>query len=539
MTLDAGRSLYDNLRAAAVRRPDAPAFTFLDARLRPTAYSHRRLWARCDEVADALTAQGPPRDAPLGLLMQSQEAQVVHYLAALSRDYVPAILTPPNRKLNRDYYLETMRAVVATCRFGAVVADPEVADLPAIVFEPYTLRPLGRGPEGGAGGLGDAACLQFSSGTTGIKRGVLVSHRAAVRQLRTYADALELTPDDCVVSWLPLYHDMGFMACLNMPLALGAHCVMLQPLNWVANAASYLQAVSAYRGTLGWCPNFAYAFMADRAAPAATPGLDLSSLRGLVNCSEPVTHDSQSRFLARFGPCGLRADVFLGCYAMAETAFALTHGRCDRPGALDDKGPVGGGATLPLVSTGRPLPGVEIQVTGPGGEALPERHPGELLVRSPFTFSGYYNNPEATAGAFRDGWYRTGDVGYRVGDEVFVCGRCKDLLIVGGVNVFPQDLEDLVGRADGIRPGRVVAFSEFDRRAQTEKVVVLAESDAAAGEQAGLVVRLRQQCLAALQLANFEVHLLPPGWLIKSSSGKMARRLNQEQWADRRRRAAG
>jgi fatty-acyl-CoA synthase len=225
---------------------------------------------------------------------------------------------------------------------------------------------------------------------------------------------------------------------------------------------------------------------------------------------------------------------------MAETAFALTHGWSGDPGVLDHQGPAGGpGAfALPLVSAGRPLPGVEMRVVDGAGVPLPDRHPGELWVRSPFTFTGYFNNDEATAGAFRDGWYRTGDLGYRLGAEVFVCGRTKDLLIVGGVNVFPQDLEELVSRADGVRPGRVVAFSEFDARVQTEKVTVLAETDVPPQGQAGLIVRVRQQVLAVLQIANFDIRLVPPGWLIKSSSGKVARQPNRLKWAARERSAA-
>src|SRR5262249_19771567 len=149
----------------------------------------------------------------------------------------------------------------------------------------------------------------------------------------------------------------------------------------VANPASYLAALASHRATLGWCPNFAYAFLADRARPADLAGLDLSALRGLVNCSEPVTHESQERFRARFAPCGLRDDVFLGCYALAETVFALTHGRCGGPGTLDHQGPAGNASfrgPLPFVSTGRPLPGVELRVVGAGGEPLPDRAPGEF-----------------------------------------------------------------------------------------------------------------------------------------------------------------
>ena len=379
----------------------------------------------------------------------------------------------------------------------------------------------------------DAALLQFSSGTTGIKRGVLLSDRAVLEQLLAYSTAIGLSRDDRIVGWLPLYHDMGFMTSLNMPLVLGVHSIMMQPLDWVANPGMYLKAVSDYRATLGWHPNFAYSFMSQRVRDDDLEGLDLSSLRGLANCSEPVTKDSQDRFRERFAPSGLGKDVFWGCYAMAETAFALTHGTCADSGYLDGEGPTDAWSrdtSAAFVSVGRPIHGVELIVADEHGQPLADRRLGELLAKSPFNLTGYYNNPEATTNAFSADWYRTGDLGFRVGSEFYVCGRKKDLLIVGGVNLYPQDVEELVSQIPGIQPGRVAVFSVFDSRAQTERVVVLAEADIPVSEKMTLIVAVRQRILACFQIANFDVELISPGWLIKSSSGKMARGANRDKW---------
>jgi acyl-CoA synthetase (AMP-forming)/AMP-acid ligase II len=208
-----------------------------------------------------------------------------------------------------------------------------------------------------------------------------------------------------------------------------------------------------------------------------------------------------------------------------ETTFALTHGRGTDPGTLD-----GAGGGRPAVSVGRPLPGVELEIVGADGAPLPERGVGEIRVRSPFDFAGYYGNAAATREAVRDGWYHTGDVGYRVAGELFVTSRQKDVLIVGGVNVWPQDLEELAASVPGVHPGRAVAFAAFDPVRQTERVVVLAETDEPAGARRAIEVGIRQRILAALQIANFEVHLVAPGWLVKSSSGKLARRESRERW---------
>ncbi|MCZ6662315.1 MAG: AMP-binding protein [Actinobacteria bacterium] len=537
----AAGALYQWLIDTASSRPRAPALTFLTPEGgAEMTYTYEHLFERVEELGAKLQTTYDDPTAPLGLLLRSQEDQALHYLAALSVGMVPAILTPPNRKINQTYYVETMREVLRRCRFGAIVSDVQGIDLSGRELAPYTFAgaksPDPSRPESlQGGGALDASFMQFSSGTTGIKRGVLVNDDGVIAQLRTYGAALQLTEADCIVSWLPLYHDMGFIACLNMPLAYGVHTVMIDPIDWVSDPAIYLRAVSEYRGSLSWHPNFAFSFMARRVHEDAMNGTNLSSLRGLINCSEPVTHESQQSFLRRFESRGLAGDVFKGCYAMAETTFALTHGDSNDPFRLDHEGPADetrARAETAYVSVGRPLPGVELVIRDPEAQSeVSERVVGEVWVRSPFNFAGYYGDPEATSHALVGEWLRTGDLGYRVGEAFYIVGRLKDLLIVAGVNVFPQDIEDLVSQVDGVQPGRVSAFSAFDDRRQTEHVVVIAESDHHDNDSArALVQDIRQRILAAFQIANFEVRLVPKGWLVKSTSGKMARGANREKW---------
>jgi fatty-acyl-CoA synthase len=535
-------ALYRWYRETAERHPDAPAMTFVEQAGRSSrSYTFAELYERVEELGRRLRELEIGRSAPLGILVASQHDQVLHYLAAQDAGTVPAILTPPNRKLNREYYLETMSAVLRRCGFGAVVLDVDGVDLSSRGLTPFSFDelPAPSVDEPVGGPPLDASFMQFSSGTTGIKRGVLVTDDAVTAQLRTYADALRVTTDDRIVSWLPLYHDMGFIACLNMPLALGVHTVMIDPIEWVTDPAIYLRAVTDHGGTLSWHPNFAYAFMAQRVRDRELDGVELSSLRALVNCSEPVTHESQQLFLDRFADRGLSGGVFTGCYAMAETTFALTHGTAADRGYLDDDGPSEGAQAREdgrYVSVGRPLPGVELEVIDPADhERLPDGTVGELWVRSPFDFTGYFNDPDSTSRAFVDGWYRTGDLGYRRGKQFYVVGRLKDVLIVGGVNVFPGDVEELVSSVDGVQPGRVSAFSTFDPRVQTERIVILAESsEVVTSDRSQFVQVIRQHVLASFQIANFELHLVEPGWLVKSSSGKVARGANRDKWLGER-----
>ena len=528
-------TLCTALADSARRHAERPAMTFLDAALEPTSYTYQRLFARAEELADRLRAHQLAPQAPLGILTCRQETQTLVYLAALAAGLVPAILTPPNRKLDRRQYLDTLRAVAGRGRFSALVTDLDDVDADVTLLDAGRLQIRRRGPSPKiTADLDDAALVQFSSGTTGIKRGVVVSHRAVLAQLRAYGVAIGLEARDVIASWLPLYHDMGFIACLNLPLAAGSHVVMIEPMDWVGNTALYLRAVSDYRATLGWHPNFAFAFMAQRVRPGDVAGLDLSSLRGLVNCAEPVTEQSQRQFAERLAAASLRPDVFWGCYAMAETTFALTHGTAAEDRYLDEAGPVeacDAAAPLPVVSVGRPIAGVTLRVVDERGDPLPDRHIGELHARSPFTMQGYYHNAAATAEAIEGGWYKTGDLGYRIGEQFFVRGRRKELLITGGVNVHPQDIEQIASAVAGVLAGRVCACSQFDERTQTERIVVLAETDRPELEHGPLAVQIRRRILAALQIANFEVQLLPPRWLLKSSSGKMARDANRRKWS--------
>lgn len=533
MTLDLSQRLFANLAATGVRHPSRLAFTFLHGDGGTSNYTFAELFERARVIAGNLARHRLPEHAPIGILVENQETQVLHYLAALSLGLTPAILTPPNRKMNRGYYLETMDAVLAYCRFAAVITDVDDFAPAVAALAPYALHASGALPDRDARAPRTAAFVQFSSGTTGVKRGVVVSDDAALSQLDAYGRAIGLAAEDCIVSWLPLYHDMGFIACLNLPLAYGVHTVMMQPMAWVADPTIYLRAVHRYRATLGWNPNFAYAFMAERVDERNVQGIDLSSLRGLVNCSEPVTLASQQRFVDRFAPLGCARHVFWGCYAMAETTFALTHGRSDEPDYFDRSGQRGAAVrpgAAPSVSVGRPLPGVELRIIADNGRRCAEHEVGELAVRSPFNFCGYYNNPEQTRIAVRDGWYATGDLGYEAAGRFFVCGRKKDVVIVAGANLYPQDVEETVSRLGCIKAGRVVAFAAFDDALQTERLVVLAEADAASDARALVLSEIRQRLQAAFNVTNLAVELVPPGWLVKSSAGKIARSTNREQW---------
>jgi acyl-CoA synthetase (AMP-forming)/AMP-acid ligase II len=426
-----------------------------------------------------------------------------------------------------------MASVTQQCQFSAIISDQLIEHLGVTILETWTLQILRSQESPRTVDLSDGAFLQFSSGTTGMKRGVLIDDASALLQLATYANALHISNEDVVVGWLPLYHDMGLIADLVLPLTQGLHTVMISPLDWVSSPVVYFDAITRYRGSISWHPNFAFSFLADRIPNLSPKRIDLRSLRCLVNCSEPVTSDSQNRFLTRFSSHGLRTDVFCGCYAMAETVFALTHGKSNDPGYFDYLGPIPNSqirGSFPLISVGKPLPGVTIEIVDDKKQILPDRHLGEIRVRSPYSFRSYYNNPEAAAQVITEHGYYTGDVGYFSLGSLFVTGRKKEMLIVAGINVWPQDLEHLCYQVEGIHAGRAVAFGTFDHETQTDRIFVLAESDAPPVSHQNIQTTIRQRILASFQISNFEVHIMPPGWLTKSSSGKIARLQNRDRW---------
>jgi len=527
------QELFEVLLGPSESDDDRPAITFLAADA-----GSERTYTRGQLRAEVLGIAGrlPRTSGLVAILVRSQEEQVLHYLACLAAGLRAALLTPPNRKQDPVHYGHMLTGVLANISPAHVVTDlhallqaTDTSSLPSVVTPRATAVLPARGSATPRELPEEAAFVQFSSGTTGIKKGVAVTAASMVAQLAAYSEATALTAEDVVVGWLPLYHDMGFLTGLHLPLFTGAHTVLLDPIDWVSAPASYLDAVTRHGGTVSWHPNFAYAFMAKRVSDERRSGLDLSTLRLLVNCSEPVTHAAQEAFADRFAPVGLARSVFAGCYAMAETTFAVTHGADSMHDGLDHDGPLSGelrGRT-PVVSVGTSLPGVTIAVRDDHGDAVPDGVVGELHVRAPFLALGYLGGPDESD-AFQDGWYRTGDLGYVRHDRVYVTGRKKDLLIVAGRNVYPEDVESIVTATPGLRDGRAAAFAVFDERTQTDTVTVLAEPEDA-GSAPDVLAAMRG-VQAELQI-SVRIHLVEPGWLIKSSSGKISRSASAQKWA--------
>src|SRR5690606_37872676 len=337
--------------------------------------------------------------------------------------------------------------------------------------------------------------LQYTSGSTSEPKGVMIPDRVLTANIDACSQAAELTADEVMVSWLPLYHDMGLVGFLAIPMTRGVELVQAAPQDFMAKPGNWMQWVSDWGGTATAGPNFAYV-LATRALSRLAPGtLDLSSLSLALSGAEPVDPRAVEAFVAAAAPHGFAAGAVFPAFGMAETAIGAAfppRGRgmvCDsvdrevlerqavaKPVAFDDPDDddlVGAARRLPLL--GGPVPGMEFRVVHPDTyDDLPERHVGELLLRGTSVTPGYYKREEATAALFRDDWLCTGDLAYLLDGELVICGRIKDVIIVGGRNVFPEDIERAVGELDGVRAGNVIAFGMEGYKGK-ESVVVVAE----------------------------------------------------------------
>jgi len=498
-----------------------------------------------------------PGEVVIDLLPPGEEL-VLSFIGAMLIGAVPSILPFLTEKLDPQRYRESLDGLITVTRPAGLIAEPNLigmlrghlAHAGIVKAMIPSSAPLGTPPPPGPGemyGLQAApdsiALLQHSSGTTGLQKGVALSHDAIVRQMDAYIPALRLSSSDIIVSWLPLYHDMGLIAGFLMPILAGAKLVLLSPFEWARAPWTLLQAVSEHRGTLAWLPNFAFNFCATRIPDRELEGLDLSSWRAVINCSEPMVAESHRLFANRLQLRGLRPQALATCYAMAENVFAVTQGGIDTPVRLDrvDREVLAReGRAQPcedatrrateVVSAGRPLANCDVRVLSAEGRPVPTRQVGELALRSDCMLSGYYNRPDATTAAIHDGWYLTGDLGYMAGGEVFITGRKKDLIIVGGKNIYPQDIEYLINQVPGVHSGRVVVFGLFNEALGTEEVAAVAEIDSSTAKgDMQLALAVREAVATGSEVALGPLKLVDERWLVKTSSGKIARGANREK----------
>lgn len=542
--------------------PERVAVHLLEKNKEDQPLTYERLFQKAASYARSLDRAGVKPGEVVIIILDHGEDLVHAFFGAILHGAIPSIMPFLTEKLIPEQYRQSLAALFKVTAPTAVITSPaffeeaKTAADQAAKGQAWSLKAILTAEEvrwittpdlnslaGLRGSAEEIVLLQHSSGTTGLQKGVALSHQAVFNQLNSYSAALNLTGDDVVVSWLPLYHDMGLIAGFIMPILSRIPLVLMSPFDWVRAPYRLMKAATEYKGTLCWLPNFAYNFCATKIRDRDLDGVDLSTMRAFINCSEPMHWRSQQMFLERFQPYGLKAESLATSYAMAENVFAVTQGGIETPVNLDviDRQDFitrqvaiptsDGDGVMKLLSAGRPIKNTKLRIMDEAGADLPDRHIGQITIQSDCMLSEYYHRPGVTEKAFSDGWYLTGDLGYLAGGELYVTGRIKDLIIVGGKNVYPQDLERLASEVPGVHPGRLVAFGVFNERSGTEDVVIVAETDKPQGEERQIIADdIRQRVTRGSDIALRYVEVVDRGWLLKTSSGKIARAANRDKY---------
>jgi len=535
---------------------------FLDAREREQRVSYSDLAHRARRAAAALRVAGVRRGDRVGLVLPTGPGFYDAFFGALRAGAVPVPLYPPVRLGRLDEYHASTAAMLRACQARLVLCDqrtrrilgralldarPElgcldVEDLVAGRAEAPSRPGATALPAEDLAAEGDElAFIQFSSGSTVAPKPVCLGHRAVLANVHAIHTALVTAwPDGedglvhVGVSWLPLYHDMGLVGGVLVAMSHPADLVLLPPELFVARPASWLRAISRYRGTISPAPNFAYGLCADRVREGELDGVDLSSWRVALNGAEPVTPHVLERFVERFTGRGLRPEALTPVYGLSEATLAVCFGDLRRSfrwqgfdrDALNREGrAVVSEGGQPVVSVGRPLPGFEIRIRDHDGVELEAGRIGRVWVRGPSVMQGYHDRPEATAQVLRDGWLDTGDLGFLDKDELYLHGRARDLLIAHGRNHAPQEVEQCLDDVEGVRTGCSAAVGLLPEGADGEQLIVLVErrTDATREQVDTLSERARRRILERTGLVPAEVVVLAPGTLPRTSSGKIRR----------------
>jgi len=512
-----------------------------------TNISYGDLHRQADLVAAGLQREGLLPHQTVAIMLPTSPEYFYTYFGILRAGGIPVPIYPPARLSQIEEHVRRHAGILSNAQAAILVTVPEargvarllearVTGLHRVVTAAELLAPGGTPPLLTIGS-DDIAFIQYTSGSTGDPKGVVLTHANLLANIRAIGQAIEVSPHDVFVSWLPLYHDMGLIAAWLASMYYATPLVVMSPLAFLARPERWLRAIQHYRGSLAAAPNFAYELCVKRIDDAQIEGLDLSSWRIAANGAEPVSPETLDRFSERFARYGFRREAMTPVYGLAECTVGLLcpppgrGPRIDRvrrepfsragraePAAADDPG------ALRFVSCGRPLPGHEVRIVDALGHEVGERAEGRLEFRGPSATAGYYRNPQQTRRLFDGDWLDTGDRAYLADGEIHLTGRVKDIIIRGGRNIYPHEVEEAVGEVAGVRRGCVAVFGSPDPASGTERLVVLAETrETGAAEQDALRLAIVERTVAVLGEPPDEVVLAPPHTVLKTSSGKIRR----------------
>lgn len=538
-------STVNEMIAAAARTERG--LTFIDVQEQETWFPYRELHQRARRMAHVLIQSGIRPGDRVAIGIPTSPSFMDAFFGTLLAGGVPVPVYPSPRVGRLDDYQATITGMLRAAEARLLLADAHSMTVLTSVTAQAGLElgcrmieeifPDTAVQEAEVSVSPDAlGLIQFSSGSTSSPKGVAVPHRALVTHTAMMSQVLFEGGGDNEggACWLPLYHDMGLIGGLLVPLYMQVSSPMMTPETFITQPRIWLRAISRHGTTIIVAPNFAYELCLRRVPDSELETLKLDKLRVIMCGAEPVSASLMEAFSQRFARCGLKQEgVIRPVYGLAEATLAVTHPRRPHhpirwlgvdPLVLARESRVTEGERK-IVSVGGPMPGTSIQIRDEQGNELPDGHAGRIFVRTPSLARGYFHNEEATAKAFLGEWLYTGDLGFIDDGELFVCGRMKELVIIRGANHPPEHFESCLEGLQGLRPGRVVAAGFVPPGKESEELVILAERSAFAKEgDEALEKQIRKAILDHTGIRAHSVVLLPKGAIRRTSSGKLQRR---------------
>lgn len=538
-------TLPDALIQYAMHEPQRPHIYLHHDTGQETLITYGLLLSNASSIANSLIAKGIKPHDTIAIMLPTSEAFFASFFGVLLAGAIPVPIYPPFRADRIEEYAIREALILNNAEVRLLITFSQAERLSHILksYIPSLLDVVtATHLLTGKGGLpqierspDDAALIQYTSGSTGDPKGVLLLHRNIIANIKSAVAALALQPLDNVVSWLPLYHDMGLMSWIGS-LFYGMPITIMSPLTFLNHPERWLWTIHYHRGTISAAPNFAYELCLKKIEDDRIEGLDLSSWRLALNGAEAVNPRTMHAFYQRFKAYGLSNTTLFPVYGLAENTVGLAFPPLNREPRVDKIDRTifenelravpceNHNNYLEFLSEGMAIPDHEIRIVDDHNQVRAERHVGNIQFRGPSAMQGYYQNPTATAKVYHDGWWDTGDLGYMVDGELFVSGRKKDIIIKAGRNLYPETIEEMIGNIHGVRKGCVIALGIIDTQMGTEKIIIVAESkltDADALQK--LQAMIIEQVAVQIGLPPDEVIIVAAQTIPKTSSGKLQR----------------
>ncbi len=546
------QTLVEVLDRHVLTHPDRPHILLYGEADHPEEITYRSLKQGAEAVAAGLRQKDLEPGQTVAIMLPTSREYFFSFFGILLGGGIPVPLYPPVRPTQIEEHLRRHRGILGNAQATMLITVPKAQQLARLLkaqveglrsvvtvqeltsdvgeFNALPLQPQ------------DIAFLQYTSGSTGDPKGVVLTHANLLANIRAMGEAVQADSTDVFVSWLPLYHDMGLIGAWFGSLYYACQMVLMSPLAFLARPELWLWTIHRHRGTLSPSPNFGYELCLRKIDDRDIKGLDLSSWRIAFNGAEPVSPETVQHFSERFSQYGFRPKAMTPVYGLAESSVGLAFPPLDRGPVIDriKREPlISSGQAVPALETdtkalrfvacGRPLPGHQIRIVDPTDRELPERQEGRLQFRGPSVTSGYFRNPGETRRLFHGDWLDSGDLAYMAGGDVYLTSRVKDIIIRGGRNIYPYEMEEAVGEIPGIRKGCVAVFGSTDPASGTERLVVLAETRETDSETLKqLRTRIINVAVDLLAMPPDDVVIAPSHTVLKTSSGKIRRAASRE-----------